>query len=168
MISIKLLPQDLQLIPRDVIMGTQAHGYLGATSQVILNDSILHLTLPEPIVISQSVESVTSQSCSISSSISSAISDRTIHPQSAAIVFPIGRARFKLGSPPNEDAIAEPMALMLPSSAAVLGMFGSQNASTSGRHAEFGHEITDQDLANFLVEFTEADYEDFWGGTQFS
>ncbi len=168
LISIKLLPQDLQLIPRDVIMGTQAHGYLGATSQVILNDSILHLTLPEPIVISQSVESVTSQSCSISSSISSAISDRTIHPQSAAIVFPIGRARFKLGSPPNEDAIAEPMALMLPSSAAVLGMFGSQNASTSGRHAEFGHEITDQDLANFLVEFTEADYEDFWGGTQFS
>ena len=101
LISIKLLPQDLQLIPRDVIMGRQEHGYLGVSGHAILNDQIIKLVLPNPLTISSSQESSQSESSS------GYLSNRTIYPQGAAMVFPRGRARFKLGTPPQDHEADE-------------------------------------------------------------
>lgn len=90
LISIKVLSKDLQLIPRDEIIGHVEHGYLGLTADKVLAPENLSLTLPLPINLP---------------------SGEIIRPQGAALAYPIGRKRHKLGTPPEsfEASQEEPL-----------------------------------------------------------
>lgn len=82
LVSIKLLPKDLQLIPRDEIIGEQSIGYLGLTTEQVLSPNNLTLTLPQTLELA---------------------ADQIISPQGAALVYPADRRRHKLGTPPESE-----------------------------------------------------------------
>ena len=66
-------------------MGPHEHGFLGITDpSQILNETIIQLTLPAPLTLNAAGHTP------------------TIMPQGAAIVFPMGRKRLKLGAPPAD------------------------------------------------------------------
>lgn len=83
LLSIKLLTADLQLIPRDEILGHNENGYIGVPEPDIINEKIIQLSLPGTLNINEP-------------------GWRPIIPQSAKIVFPKGRKPFNLGHPPGE------------------------------------------------------------------
>lgn len=55
MINVKILSDDLQLMPRDVIMLGHLHGYLGLSPEQVLQPHLVDLSLPPDIHISHFV-----------------------------------------------------------------------------------------------------------------
>lgn len=89
-LNIKVLPEDLQLLPRDVIMGAnQPHSYLGLPEEHVISEQVIDLVLPPPITINHEVENV--------------LFSREIVPQGAQIVFPKNKRRHKIGMPPVDE-----------------------------------------------------------------
>ena len=89
-LNINVLSNDLQLIPRDVIMGRgQEHSYLGLREDQIITEHLVELTLPPPLFIEHEV-----QGMRIS---------KAIHPQPAKIMFPQNQTKHKIGTPPVEE-----------------------------------------------------------------
>ncbi len=89
-LNIKVLANDLQLLPRDVIMGEeQLHSYLGLPEDEVVSEQLIDLVLPPPIFIQHDVGGV-----HIS---------KEIRAQGAKIMFPKNKTRHKIGMPPVDD-----------------------------------------------------------------
>ena len=83
-LSIKVLADDLQLTPRDVIMGEhQDHSYLGLSADEVVSERLIELVLPPPLSIQYEL-----QGLHIS---------KEIMPQGAKIMFPKDNKRHKIG-----------------------------------------------------------------------
>lgn len=92
-INVKILSDDLQLMPRDIIMPGNSHGYLGLSPDQVLQPHMVDLSLPSDIHISHIFQG------------EKKILDVCAQP--AKLVFPIDATAVDIGEPPVITSLSE-------------------------------------------------------------
>lgn len=85
-INVKILSDDLQLMPRDVILPALSGGYLGLQPDQVLQYGMVDLSLPPSIHITHTIGGETRQ--------------LNVEAQGAKIVFPLNNIAYNIGQPP--------------------------------------------------------------------